>query len=121
MFTIFKRNLSILEYAVDWFVYSDDLLNLDFFPPTILGDDKWYRAIILGINESEIKVVYADYGIVEMLPFSSLQPITAPYLQLPFQILKCSLAGNKPTSLVCQTVNIFYSYIVIYVFITLNY
>ncbi|KAL7990597.1 hypothetical protein Chor_014027 [Crotalus horridus] len=63
------------------------------------GDDKWYRAIVLGINESEIKIVYADYGIVEMLPFSRLQPITAPYLQLPFQILKCSLAGNKPTSL----------------------
>ncbi|XP_039208656.1 tudor domain-containing protein 1 isoform X1 [Crotalus tigris] len=56
------------------------------------GDDKWYRAIILGIHESEIKIVYADYGIVEMLPFSRLQPITAPYLQLPFQILKCSLA-----------------------------
>ncbi|XP_070801572.1 tudor domain-containing protein 1 [Pituophis catenifer annectens] len=57
------------------------------------GDDKWYRALVLGINESEVKVVYADYGNVEMLPFSRLRPITAPYLQLPFQILKCSLAG----------------------------
>lgn len=81
---------------------------LIFFPPTILGDDKWYRALVLGINVSEVKVVYADYGNVEMLPFSRLRPITAPYLQLPFQILKCSLAGNKPTSSVCQTVNILF-------------
>ncbi|XP_026523171.1 tudor domain-containing protein 1 isoform X2 [Notechis scutatus] len=57
------------------------------------GDDKWYRALVLEINVSEVKVVYADYGNVEMLPFSRLQPITAPYLKLPFQILKCSLAG----------------------------
>ncbi|XP_013924124.1 PREDICTED: tudor domain-containing protein 1 [Thamnophis sirtalis] len=57
------------------------------------GDDKWYRALVLEINVSEVKVVYADYGNVEMLPFSRLQPITSPYLQLPFQILKCSLAG----------------------------
>ncbi|XP_070608769.1 tudor domain-containing protein 1 isoform X4 [Erythrolamprus reginae] len=57
------------------------------------GDDKWYRALVLGINVSEVKVVYADYGNVEMLPFSQIRPITARYLQLPFQILKCSLAG----------------------------
>ncbi|XP_063163880.1 tudor domain-containing protein 1-like [Candoia aspera] len=57
------------------------------------GDDSWYRAVVLGINVSKVKVVYADYGNTEMLPFSRLQPITAPYLQLPFQILKCSLAG----------------------------
>ncbi|KAG8135603.1 hypothetical protein E2320_008615, partial [Naja naja] len=57
------------------------------------GDGKWYRALVLEINVSEVKVVYADYGNVEMLPFSRLQPITAPYLKLPFQILKCSLAG----------------------------
>uniref|UniRef100_A0A8C6XAI9 Tudor domain containing 1 n=1 Tax=Naja naja TaxID=35670 RepID=A0A8C6XAI9_NAJNA len=71
------------------------------FHSTILGDGKWYRALVLEINVSEVKVVYADYGNVEMLPFSRLQPITAPYLKLPFQILKCSLAGNKPTNCYC--------------------
>lgn len=78
------------------------------FHSTILGDDKWYRALVLEINVSEVKVVYADYGNVEMLPFSRLQSITSPYLQLPFQILKCSLAGNKQTSSICQTVNILF-------------
>ncbi|XP_078245693.1 tudor domain-containing protein 1 isoform X2 [Pogona vitticeps] len=57
------------------------------------GDNNWYRAVVLGISVSEVKVVYADYGNVEVLPFSRLRPIISPYLELPFQILKCSLAG----------------------------
>ncbi|XP_053168675.1 tudor domain-containing protein 1 isoform X2 [Hemicordylus capensis] len=57
------------------------------------GDDHWYRAIVLEISVSEVKVAYADYGNVETLQFSRLQPITASFLELPFQIFKCSLAG----------------------------
>ncbi|XP_034988412.2 tudor domain-containing protein 1 [Zootoca vivipara] len=57
------------------------------------GDDNWYRAVVLEVCVSEVKVAYADYGNVEMLPLSRLLPITAPYLELPFQILKCSIAG----------------------------
>ncbi|XP_048360843.1 tudor domain-containing protein 1 [Sphaerodactylus townsendi] len=57
------------------------------------GDDRWYRAIVLEVFVSEVKVAYADYGNMEILPLSRLIPITAPYLELPFQILKCSLAG----------------------------
>ncbi|XP_042312715.1 tudor domain-containing protein 1 isoform X2 [Sceloporus undulatus] len=61
------------------------------------GDNKWYRALVLEISISEVKVAYADYGNVEVLPNSKLLPITAPFLKLPFQILKCSLAGiTKP-------------------------
>uniref|UniRef100_A0A670HV83 Tudor domain containing 1 n=1 Tax=Podarcis muralis TaxID=64176 RepID=A0A670HV83_PODMU len=61
-----------------------------------VGDDTWYRAVVLEVCVSEVKVAYADYGNVEMLPLSRLLPITAPYLELPFQILKCSIAGSKP-------------------------
>ncbi|CAI5775017.1 Tudor domain containing 1 [Podarcis lilfordi] len=57
------------------------------------GDDTWYRAVVLEVSVSEVKVAYADYGNVEILPLSRLLPITAPYLELPFQILKCSIAG----------------------------
>ncbi|XP_062831772.1 tudor domain-containing protein 1 isoform X8 [Anolis carolinensis] len=57
------------------------------------GDNKWYRALVLRILVSEVKVVNADYGNVEVLPFSRLLPITSTFLELPFQILKCSLAG----------------------------
>ncbi|KAJ6669061.1 hypothetical protein lerEdw1_007870 [Lerista edwardsae] len=57
------------------------------------GDDHWYRAVVLGIMASEVKVAYADYGNVEVLPLTRLQPIPAFLLDLPFQIFKCSLAG----------------------------
>ncbi|XP_044881262.1 tudor domain-containing protein 1 isoform X2 [Mauremys mutica] len=57
------------------------------------GDGHWYRAIVLGVSQSEVKVAYADYGCTETLPFSRVLPITARYLKLPFQIIKCSLAG----------------------------
>ncbi|XP_050778065.1 tudor domain-containing protein 1-like isoform X2 [Gopherus flavomarginatus] len=57
------------------------------------GDGYWYRAIVLGVSQSEVKVAYADYGCTETLPFSRVLPITARYLKLPFQIIKCSLAG----------------------------
>ncbi|XP_054838835.1 tudor domain-containing protein 1 [Eublepharis macularius] len=57
------------------------------------GDNHWYRAVVLEVSISEVKVAYADYGNLEILPLSRLLPITAAYLELPFQILKCSLAG----------------------------
>ncbi|XP_044287385.1 tudor domain-containing protein 1 [Varanus komodoensis] len=57
------------------------------------GDNNWYRAVVLENRVSKAKVAYADYGNVEILPCSRLLPIIAPYLELPVQILKCSLAG----------------------------
>ncbi|XP_033005518.1 tudor domain-containing protein 1 isoform X2 [Lacerta agilis] len=67
------------------------------------GDDNWYRAVVLEVCVSEVKVAYADYGNVEMLPLSRLLPITAPYLELPFQILKCSIAGIMELDGKCST------------------
>eukprot|EP00073_Rattus_norvegicus_P034445 XP_008758753.1 PREDICTED: tudor domain-containing protein 1 isoform X3 [Rattus norvegicus] len=57
------------------------------------NDDFWYRAIVLEASDSDVKVLYADYGNVERLPFSRVQPITASHLQLPFRIIRCSLEG----------------------------
>ncbi|XP_070289338.1 tudor domain-containing protein 1 [Myotis yumanensis] len=54
------------------------------------SDDLWYRAIVLGVSEAEVKVIYADYGNVETLPLCRVQPISANHLELPFQIIKCS-------------------------------
>lgn len=71
-----------------------------------LGDDRWYRAVVLRISASEVKVAYADYGNVEVLPLTRLHPIPAFLLDLPFQIFKCSLAGIKPTrAFVIMTLN----------------
>ncbi|KAL1788808.1 tudor domain-containing protein 1 isoform X1 [Sigmodon hispidus] len=57
------------------------------------SDDLWYRAIVLEASDSALKVLYADYGNTETLPHSRVQPIPAQYLELPFQIIRCSLEG----------------------------
>ncbi|KAG3264031.1 tudor domain containing 1, transcript variant X2 [Ictidomys tridecemlineatus] len=57
------------------------------------SDDFWYRAVVLGISDSDVKVLYADYGNIETLPLSRVQPIAASHLEVPFQIIKCSLEG----------------------------
>ncbi|XP_038614203.1 tudor domain-containing protein 1 isoform X2 [Tachyglossus aculeatus] len=58
-----------------------------------LCDNYWYRAIVLDIFNSEVKVVYVDYGNIETLPFSRVLPISASLLELPFQIIRCSFEG----------------------------
>nr|XP_014588919.2 tudor domain-containing protein 1 isoform X2 [Equus caballus] len=57
------------------------------------NDDFWYRAIVLGTSDTDVKVLYADYGNIETLPLSRVQPISTSHLELPFQIIKCSLEG----------------------------
>ncbi|KAM6184776.1 tudor domain-containing protein 1 [Rhynchocyon petersi] len=57
------------------------------------SDDCWYRAIVLETSDTTVKVLYADYGNMETLPLSRVQPIASRHLELPFQIIKCSLEG----------------------------
>ncbi|KAM7330375.1 hypothetical protein ACRRTK_011988 [Alexandromys fortis] len=57
------------------------------------GDDLWYRAIVLETSDSDVKVLYADYGNMETVPLSRVQPVPARHLELPFQIIRCSLEG----------------------------
>ncbi|XP_004412856.1 PREDICTED: tudor domain-containing protein 1 isoform X2 [Odobenus rosmarus divergens] len=57
------------------------------------SDDFWYRAIVLGTSDADVKVLYADYGNIETLPLSRVQPISTSHLELPFQVIKCSLEG----------------------------
>uniref|UniRef100_A0A663MQ48 Tudor domain containing 1 n=1 Tax=Athene cunicularia TaxID=194338 RepID=A0A663MQ48_ATHCN len=56
------------------------------------GDGHWYRALVLQIYQSVVKVLYVDYGNTETLPLSEVLPITDSYLKLPFQTIMCSLA-----------------------------
>ncbi|XP_036079356.1 tudor domain-containing protein 1 isoform X1 [Rousettus aegyptiacus] len=57
------------------------------------NDDFWYRAIVLGTSDAEVKVLYADYGNIETLPLCRVRPISASHLELPVQIIKCSFEG----------------------------
>ncbi|XP_052467605.1 tudor domain-containing protein 1 isoform X3 [Carassius gibelio] len=63
------------------------------------GDKNWYRAVVLEVTSKHAHVIYADYGNMETVPVSSILPITKELLQLPFQIVRCALAGkeNFPT------------------------
>lgn len=58
------------------------------------GDDFWYRAVVLETSDSDVRVLYADYGNIETLPLSRVQPVSARHLELPFHIIRCSLEGT---------------------------
>ena len=64
--------------------------HLRFLP---LGDNYWYCALILKVSESGVKVLYAEYGNIETLTVSPVQSITTSFLELPFQIIRCSFEG----------------------------
>lgn len=56
----------------------------------------WYRAVVLEVGEAEVKVIHADFGSMETVPFSRILPIPLHLLQLPFQITRCTLLERKP-------------------------
>ncbi|KAM7381616.1 hypothetical protein PAMA_012453 [Pampus argenteus] len=59
------------------------------------ADNNWYRAVVLEAGESEMSVIYADYGNTEKVPVSKILPIPMHLLQLPFQITRCTLTGKE--------------------------
>ncbi|XP_064000410.1 tudor domain-containing protein 1 isoform X2 [Pogoniulus pusillus] len=59
------------------------------------GDGHWYRAVVLKVSQSVVKVLLADCGNTDTLPFSELLPIADSHLKLPFQTIVCSLAGTE--------------------------
>uniref|UniRef100_A0AAY4DFF5 Tudor domain-containing protein 1 n=1 Tax=Denticeps clupeoides TaxID=299321 RepID=A0AAY4DFF5_9TELE len=74
------------------------------------GDKTWYRAIVVDTRDEDVTVVYADYGNVEKVPYSSILPVPAQLLQPPFQTVRCTLAGEKfPSSWPAEALEIFTS------------
>lgn len=57
-------------------------------------DRKWYRVMLNNISETAVSVNCVDYGRNMKLPKENLRPITASFLTLPFQAVRCSLAGT---------------------------
>lgn len=55
---------------------------------------KWYRAMLNDISETAVSVNCVDYGRKMKLPKENLRPITPSFLTLPFQAVRCSLAGT---------------------------
>lgn len=57
-------------------------------------DQKWYRVMLNDISETTVSVNFVDYGHKMKLPKENLRPITPSFLTLPFQEVRCSLAGT---------------------------
>ncbi|KFV12962.1 Tudor domain-containing protein 1, partial [Pterocles gutturalis] len=95
-----KDQEKLQKLLIDLQGYCRSLKNRTFKPKVgeaccakFSGDGRWYRALVLNVCQSEVKVLYADYGNTETLPVSKVLPITDSYLKLPFQTIMCSLAG----------------------------
>ncbi|KAM6104906.1 LOW QUALITY PROTEIN: tudor domain-containing protein 1 [Pterocles gutturalis] len=94
-----KKDQELQKLLIDLQGYCRSLKNRTFKPKVgeaccakFSGDGRWYRALVLNVCQSEVKVLYADYGNTETLPVSKVLPITDSYLKLPFQT-NVSLAG----------------------------
>ncbi|XP_067286444.1 tudor domain-containing protein 1 [Pseudorasbora parva] len=61
------------------------------------GDAQWYRAMVLEVcGEDKARVYFVDYGNSCEVEATHLKAITQSLLKLPFQAIRCWLAGVEP-------------------------
>ncbi|XP_066272832.1 uncharacterized protein [Branchiostoma lanceolatum] len=63
------------------------------------ADDQWYRAQVLSVEGSVIKVLYVDFGNSESVRLERLKSVSPEFLATPSQALECTLgkeAGDLP-------------------------
>uniref|UniRef100_A0A8C2EYZ9 Tudor domain containing 1 n=1 Tax=Cyprinus carpio TaxID=7962 RepID=A0A8C2EYZ9_CYPCA len=61
------------------------------------GDARWYRAMVLEVfGEGKARVYFVDYGNSCEVEAAHLKAITPSLLKLPFQAIRCWLAGVEP-------------------------
>ncbi|NXW60985.1 TDRD1 protein, partial [Eurystomus gularis] len=62
-------------------------------------DGNWYRALVQSVtSHGTVKVCFVDYGNVVEVPLDKIRQISSSFLTLPFQGIKCWLAGIKPSN-----------------------
>lgn len=62
-----------------------------YFSP---GDGEWYRVMVNELSEDKVSVKLVDYGYSMKLEKDHLRSITPKLLTLPFQAIRCNLAGR---------------------------
>uniref|UniRef100_A0A3B5BFI9 Tudor domain containing 1 n=1 Tax=Stegastes partitus TaxID=144197 RepID=A0A3B5BFI9_9TELE len=60
------------------------------------GDGAWYRAMVKEVYEDKVAVNFVDYGYSMKVEKGNLRCITPRLLTLPFQAVRCWLAGVEP-------------------------
>ncbi|XP_066457578.1 tudor domain-containing protein 1 [Eleutherodactylus coqui] len=62
------------------------------------GDGSWYRAQVKDfLPAGAARILFLDYGNAEDVALDRLCRIPSRFLELPFQAIRCSLSGIKPT------------------------
>ncbi|XP_053548968.1 tudor domain-containing protein 1 [Bombina bombina] len=92
-----ELNISLVKYC-------QQLKSRDYIPKKgdvccafFAGDGNWYRALVADIVQNgTVKVHFLDYGNFEDVTVDKLHAIPSKFLELPFQMIKCCLAGVKP-------------------------
>ena len=67
---------------------------LSFFPL----DGRFYRAMVVKVEEESITVLYIDYGNTSTLKITDLKPLPSDLAQQPALAVKCALDGISPTT-----------------------
>ncbi|XP_029650582.1 RING finger protein 17 isoform X2 [Octopus sinensis] len=60
-------------------------------------DDCWYRSVIADVKQTDMLVLYVDYGTSEYIDKSRIREISQKFLKLPSQAVRCVVKGMKPS------------------------
>ncbi|XP_022900396.1 tudor and KH domain-containing protein homolog [Onthophagus taurus] len=75
----------------------DNLQPGDLVAALFKYDNKWYRAEVLKIHNSQVELYYVDYGDTDTTECSDAYELRTDFLQLHFQAIECYLGRVEPT------------------------
>jgi hypothetical protein len=56
-----------------------------------LEDGKWYRGKVIDVNETEVEILFVDFGNTQRGPLDSIKAIVDEFVQLPCLAFHCEL------------------------------
>ncbi|KAM5125269.1 uncharacterized protein ACMZJ9_022327, partial [Mantella aurantiaca] len=90
-------NVSLGQYCKDHVTEGHAPIRGDVCGAFFSEDGSWYRGQVKGVpSGGAVSVQFLDYGNAEEVPMDKLCKIPSSFLELPFQAVRCSLAGVKP-------------------------
>ncbi|XP_077992144.1 tudor domain-containing protein 1-like [Glandiceps talaboti] len=56
-------------------------------------DQDWYRAVVIDITASKVKVQFVDFGNYDEIPVADIQPLDEKFMTTPMLAIPCTLSG----------------------------